>query len=175
MMTIKNKGLEFFGFLLVALGTFLLLNSFSGITGLAVVEEIGRTVSSVFGAILFIAGVGILMARAHHNLHYGFVAARVYESLGNRNSYGHKTEQISVVESRIAAHYNLDKRTVGNVIEEEIGSGRLVLDKSGRAVSISTRPEKLSEVVERFGSRIKDTVVERLNELKGRRLPAGVR
>ncbi|MBU0466268.1 MAG: hypothetical protein KJ718_01575 [Nanoarchaeota archaeon] len=172
---IRKRSFGVLGVLFVVLGAVLLLNYFSGITGFAVVEGEGGEVGSILGALLLFAGIAILMARAHHNRYYGEIAARVYETLGAHDAYGHKTEQTAVIESRIAAHGHFNKRDVGNVIDGEIESGRLLLDKSGHWISITTRPEKVREIEQRYGDRIKDTVVDRLRELEGRRLPAGVR
>jgi hypothetical protein len=163
------------GFLLIIIGIVLLFNSFSGITGLAIFEDVKKEASGLAGAVFVIGGIGILMSRAKYGRSYNEIAARVYDVLGTRNAYGHKTEQISVTESKIAAHSPFDKRAVQRVILGEIESGRLLRDKSGQAISISTKPERLEEVIRYCGSKMKDTVVDRLRDLEGGRLPLGVR
>ncbi|MFH1802047.1 MAG: hypothetical protein ABH864_01190 [archaeon] len=95
--------------------------------------------------------------------------------MGTRNAYGHKTEQISVTESRIAAHTPFSKGEVRHVIEGEINGGRLLLDKSGHAISITTKPGKVQEIEQRYGRKMKYTVVDRLHDLEERHLPMGVR
>jgi|SRR3989338_2747055 len=174
-MNMKKGFYSVLGILLVVAGAVLLLNSFSGLTGFVVLEDVNKNVSGVLGIVLVLGGIGVLMARAHHNRFYSEIAARIYDGLGTRNAYGHKTEQISVTESRIAAHGPFRKGDVENVISKEIESGRLVLDKSRQAVSISTNPERIEEIVDNYGGMMKDTVVDRLKELEERRLPAGVR
>lgn len=166
---------RYFGFLLMVVGIVLLFNSFSGITGLVIFENIKKEAGGILGVVFVIGGIGILMSRARYSRAYNEIAARVYESLGTRNAYGHKTEQISVTESRIAAHSPFDKREVHSIIKREIDSGRLVLDKSGNAISISTNPQRLEEIIKYCGPKMKDTVVDRLRDLESGRLPLGVR
>ncbi len=120
-----SKFWKYFGIFFIILGAVLLFNSFSGITGFVVFEDVKKEVSGILGAVFVIAGIGILTSRTHHVRFHDEIAARLYEILGTRNAYGHKTEEISVMESRIAAHGSFDKREVKNVIKREIESGKL--------------------------------------------------
>ena len=171
----KGKLCSFVGLLLLAVGTVFLLNSFSGMTGFVVLENVGKGASGVLGIVLVLGGILMFMARAHHHRFYEEIAVRVYDSLGTRNAYGHKTEQVSLTEARIAAHGPFDQSDVRNVINREIESGRLLLDKSGYAISITTRPDKVEEIGRIFGKRMRKDVLDRLSELERGRLPAGVR
>ena len=47
----------------IVIGIIILLNSFSGITGFIVLEDVGKTASSILGIVLVISGILLLMAR----------------------------------------------------------------------------------------------------------------
>lgn len=169
----RKRWLGYVGTLLIVVGVVLVLNSFSGITGFVVLEDFGREVSGILGFVLVLGGVGMLMARAHHDRYHSRIAARVYEMLARHDAYGHHTENASVLEGSVAKKF--DRRDVDNVVRSEIAAGRLVLDKSTTAVSISTSPEKLVEIEDLYGRLINPAVLERVDQLRHGHLPAGVR
>lgn len=55
---------KFFGFLFISFGLILLLNSFSGFTGMVVFEEVSYRDSSLFGILLIVIGILIIKSQA---------------------------------------------------------------------------------------------------------------
>lgn len=59
----KKKYLQVLGAIILASGIVFIINSFPGITGLAILENINKTASSVIGIVLVMGGI-LLLAKA---------------------------------------------------------------------------------------------------------------
>ena len=129
------------GLVFIVVGAIFLINSFSGITGAVVLENVNVSVSAVVGLVFVIVGILIFMARPP--LDYERIAVRLYDSLGAKNAYGHHTEPIEKIKNLAAAEGSITPRQVGIVIKEEIKKGRLSQDKN--SLSIPMKREKLEE------------------------------
>lgn len=57
----KKRWFKSIGILLIVVGGVLILNSFSGITGLVVLEDVGRDVSGILGVVLVLAGLAVFV------------------------------------------------------------------------------------------------------------------
>ncbi|MBU0760295.1 MAG: hypothetical protein KJ600_03980 [Nanoarchaeota archaeon] len=60
----KKRFVKILGILLIVIGIVVLLDTFTGITGLVVLEDIGRTAGSVIGIVFVLVGVLVFMSGA---------------------------------------------------------------------------------------------------------------
>ena len=82
-MMIGRKVLVLSGIISIIIGFLFILNSFSGITGFAVFDDLGRGKSSIIGVVLIIAGIVLLSARRDYE--WGEKGLRSRESLRKHN------------------------------------------------------------------------------------------
>ena len=168
---IRKKLLIFIGIGYLLLGIIVVLASFRGITGFIIAENLSGDIGKILGIVFFVIGILVLMNSRSYK-EYDNIAKKIYEKLGERNAYGHHVENIDYIE-RFVAGGNISKSDVNKVIMEEVSSGRL--DKDRSTISISMNRDRLREVLENYGGRIKKSVRERLEELAIGRTPVGVR
>ncbi len=166
----KNK-LKSWGIFLFLLGSFILLDSFSGITGYAVAEQVGKITSSIFGLIFILGGLGMFLSGGKINT-YNKIVGGLYTTLATKSAYGHHTEKIKDVTNTLEKYG--PQKIVKKVIKKQIKSGYLnsIEDDS---VSLTMDTNKLEEIIKNHGKKISDEALKRIIELKEKKAMSGVR
>lgn len=169
----KKKILWIFGFLFILFGISLLLNSFQGITGFVISEDVSVEVGGVIGFTFMLVGIFLILSVRIDERKYHDVASRIYQTLGSKGAYGHHTENIEDIERWVSGG-NISKKDIKSVLKSEIYARRLNYDDKG-GISITRNREKLEEILGYYGENIRDEVRKRLEELSRGRTPLGVR
>jgi hypothetical protein len=122
-----------------------------------------------FVGLIFIFG-GFIVLELQSQL-YIKTAAKIYETLARKSSYGHQTTNQTDLE-KLISRGNVSKKDVSQIVEKEGKLGRLNTQKG---ISINMNPNVLDSIISLYGENILPEVLDRIYDLKYKKVMEGER